>query len=296
MAVAATGFFDGVHLGHRKVIDTLVSLAHERGEESIVITFWPHPRTVFQDGARELRLLTSLDEKKALLHELGVDRVEVLDFTRSFGSMTAREYLRDVVRDHFGATAVVIGYDNRLGSDRLWRGELTAEAASLGLEAFLVEPCMVGDNADVAVSSTKIRTAIEAGDMEAATKMLGRPYHLHGVVVAGNRLGRTIGFPTANIRLYDPLKCIPDNGVYAVEVQVLGNTYKGMCNIGVRPTVATGASRSIETNILDFDHEIYGHDLHLSFVAKMRDERRFDTLADLQAQLAHDRDEVRRII
>ena len=286
MAVIATGFFDGVHLGHRRVIDTLVSLAQSRGEASVVVTFWPHPRTVLQDGARELRLLTSLQEKKEILHSLGVDRIEVLDFTREFSHLTAEEYLRDVVKEKLGGTAVAVGYDNRLGSDHCGPAEISDLASRLGLDCRIVERF---GGEEMKVSSTSIRAALAEGRVDDAAKMLGREYALHGVVVAGNRLGRTIGFPTANMQLYEPLKLLPGNGVYAVGVETLGRHFRGMCNIGLRPTVSSTSARTIETNIFDFDEQIYGLDIRLSFIRKIRDERRFGSLEELKAQLVEDR-------
>lgn len=283
--VVATGFFDGVHLGHRFVTDTLVSAAHELGEESMVVTFWPHPRTVLQNGARELRLLTSLQEKKELLLAQGVDRVEVLDFTKEFSRLSAEEYLRDVVMGRFGGTAIVLGYDNRMGSDGLSRQEVIPVAKSLGLKVIEAPALTQGD---VTVSSTKIREALLAGRVEDAERMLGYRYMLHGVVVAGNRLGRTIGYPTANMQLYEPLKLIPSNGVYLVDVETLGRHYRGMCNVGVRPTVGAGNARTIETHIFDFDEEIYGLDIRISFMRKIRDERHFGSLEALRDQLSQD--------
>ena len=286
MAVVATGFFDGVHLGHRLVIDTLLRAAQERGEQSVVVTFWPHPRTVLQKDARDLRLLSSLHEKRAMLSALGVDRVEVVDFSREFRSLTAEAYLRDWVKGRLGGTAVVLGYDNRMGSDGLPHNAIVPLAQSLGLD--VIECPAVSGEFDVAISSTKIRAALEKGDVVTAESMLGYRYGLHGVVVAGNRLGRTLGYPTANMQLYEPLKLVPANGVYLVEVETLGGHFHGMTNIGVRPTVSGAGARTIETNIFDFDELIYGLDLRLRFVSKIRDERRFVSLDALKAQLAAD--------
>lgn len=287
MAVVTTGFFDGVHLGHRKVIEKLVSSARERGEEAVLVTFQPHPRTVFQQDARGLRLLTSQDEKEQLLRGLGVDRIEVVRFTREFGALTAEEYLRDYVKARFGASAVVVGYDNRFGSDGVSGKALFALAARLGLEVIPVKS--ESDLAGQAVSSTRIRAALSEGRVDDAAAMLGRKYSLHGVVVEGNRLGRTIGFPTANMQLYEPLKLIPGRGVYETEVETLGRHFTGMTNIGVRPTVGKGNALTVETNIFDFDEEIYGRDITVRFVRKVRDELRFPSLEALAAQLASDR-------
>ena len=299
--IATTGFFDGVHRGHRLVIERLVSLARERGDESLVVTFWPHPRAVLQDGARELRLLNTLEEKKALLAGLGVSRVEVLDFSRAFASLTAEQYLREVLRDRFGATTLLVGYDNRLGSDRLTAGALAPIAAELGMELIELEPFGMGkhpetvvsdDPSQTHISSSVIRRLLEDGDIASATSMLGYGYSLQGVVVAGNRLGRTIGFPTANMKLYEPLKLVPGRGVYVVEAEVLGRKYRGMTNIGTRPTVG-GSATTIETHILDFDEDIYGLPLRITFLRRLRDEVHFPSLEELKTQLEKDREACR---
>ena len=285
--VVATGFFDGVHLGHRLVLDRLVGEARRRGEESVVVTFWPHPRNVLQDDARNLRLLTTLSEKKEILRRIHVDRVEVLPFTKEFSRLSAREYISDYIIGRLGGTAVVIGYDNRVGGDRLGPDGFASVAASLGLDVIRA------DRADtpggVVISSTKIREALAEGKVEAASAMLGYDYSVLGVVVAGNRLGRTIGFPTANIKLYEPLKMLPGNGVYSVEAETLGRRFRGMCNIGVRPTVNAGNDTTVETNIFGFDEDIYGLDLKVTFLRKIRQEHRFESLDALKAQLERDK-------
>ena len=286
--VVATGFFDGVHLGHRLVLEKLVSVARARGEGSEVVTFWPHPRNVLQDDARNLRLLTSLSEKKDLISSIGVDKVEVLPFTRSFSRLTTKEYLEDYVKGRFGGKAILLGYDNRIGSDLLSPVEIAEVAERLGLE--VIRTGSLSSPKGIVVSSTKIREAVASGDVEGAAAMLGYKYSLFGVVVAGNRLGRTIGFPTANMRLYEPLKLLPGNGVYSVEVESLGRRFRGMCNIGTRPTVNAGSDRTVETNIFDFDEDIYGLDLKVTFLRKIRDERRFASLNALKAQLIQDRE------
>ena len=323
--IATTGFFDGVHTGHRLVIERLVSEAHARGDESLVVTFWPHPRAVLQNGARELRLLSTLEEKKALLTELGVDCIEVLDFSRRFAALTAEQYLRDILRDRFGVTTLLVGYDNRLGSDRLTASALAPIASAIGMELIEIEALEVGRHSETVVSddpshlrwappsyvaegghrfpnvhlpqenisSSKIRKALEQGDIASATAMLGYRYSLKGVVVAGNRLGRTIGFPTANMKLYEPLKLVPAHGVYAVDVEVLGQKYRGMTNIGTRPTVG-GTFTTIETHILDFDEDIYGLPLKITFRRRIRDEIHFPSLESLRDQLEIDREACRK--
>ena len=285
--VVATGFFDGVHLGHRLVIEQLTQAAAVRGDESMVVTFWPHPRNVLQKEARSLRLLTSLHEKKDLLLDMGVDRVEVMPFTKDFSRMTTREYLRQLM-DRFGAKAVLIGYDNRMGCDADGADQVAAVALDLGLEVIRTQ--MVPSEQGYAVSSTKIRERLEAGDVRAASAMLGYDYTLHGVVVAGNRLGRTIGFPTANMQMYEPLKQVPGNGVYFVKVETLGRELYGMSNVGCRPTVSSGNHRTIETHIFDFNEDIYGLDIKVTFIEKLRDEIRFESLEALRSQLENDKE------
>ena len=287
VAVVTTGFFDGVHLGHRHVLETVVSSARQRGEETIVVTFWPHPRTVLQQDAREFRLLTSLEEKKELLLSCGIDRVEVLPFTREFSALKAEEYLQ-LLQERYGASLVVMGYDNRIGSDRKTATEIYSPALSIQV----VDECDSGRGGE-AISSTQIRRALEVGEIERANAMLGYGYELYGVVVAGNRMGRTMGFPTANMQLYEPLKLVPGDGVYAVEVELQGKEYRGMCNIGMRPTVC-GKTRSIETHILDFEEDIYGLSLRLRFLRRIRDEHKFSSLEALREQLELDREQCRK--
>ncbi len=283
MAVVATGFFDGVHLGHRQVIQTLVSSARQRGEEAIAVTFAQHPRAVLQQDARILRLLNSPQEKEALLRGLGVDRVETLPFDRAFARLTAADYIRDILRDRLGATLLVLGYDNRLGSDCLGPDAIRPLAESLGMS---VEVVPASTDKNIVVSSTKIRRALEEGRVEDAERMLGYAYSLWGVVVSGKQLGRKLGFPTANLRLYDPMKLVPAKGVYLTEVEVLGAHHWGMTNVG----------DIIETNIFDFSEDIYGLDLSIRFRRHLRDMRSFDSLDGLAAQLAADRAACRALL
>ena len=315
MAVVATGFFDGVHPGHRLVIDTLLSEARARGEQSVVVTFWPHPRAVLQSDADSLRYLTARSGRDAFLRALGVDRVETVPFTREFACMSAAGYL-EMLRSRFGCSALVLGYDTRFGREQAGAEEIASVARGMGMDAVITPPvCMEGSP----ISSTRVREALERGDVEGAAALLGRPYRLDGVVVTGNRLGRTIGFPTANMKLYEPLMCVPGNGVYRTLVRLLaqpectrvtsgtssvvagtssviagptGNltagVYKGLTNIGVRPTVGGGGALTIETYILDFDEMIYGLDISVEFISRIRDERRFASLEDLKRQLQED--------
>ena len=287
MVVAATGFFDGVHAGHRAVLQVLKDTAREEGEESAVVTFWPHPRNVLQQDASTFRLLNTLEEKKELIYRFGIDNVYVVPFTKDFSQLSTTEFMKEYLVDRFHADTLIIGYDHRLGrSSTASKEELAALAATVGLKTRIVEEVHCGDRK---VSSTQIRNALAAGEVREAAGMLGYRYSLLGVVVAGNRLGRTMGFPTANMELYEPLKIVPANGVYAVEAEVLGQRHGGVCNIGTRPTVGAGNARTIETNIFGFNDDIYGLDLRISFIERIRDEHRFSSMEDLRHQLENDR-------
>lgn len=288
MVVAATGFFDGVHGGHRAVLDSLLKIAAERQMESAVITFWPHPRTVLQQDAHTLRLLNSLEEKKQRVLSLGIDNFHVVNFSREFSKLSTKEFMEEYLIKKFNVSTLVIGYDHRLGNSSLQTQEEMREiAASLGIETIRVEEVHLGEKM---VSSTKIRAALLDGDVKGASELLGYKYLLHGVVVSGKQLGRTIGFPTANMELYEPLKLVPANGVYLVDVHVLGRDYKGICNIGNRPTVGENQSRTIETHILNFDEDIYGLEMSIEFVAKIRDERKFASMDQLKEQITKDKE------
>ena len=284
MAVAATGFFDGVHLGHREVLKTLVSAARERGEEALVITFSQHPRTVLQQDAGKLRFLTTPEEKRLLLESAGAGRVETIPFTQEFASLSARDYISELLVKRYGVSSLILGYDNRLGCDRLGAPQLRELCAGMGLDARIVPPYRLADGSTV--SSTKIRGLIDSGKIEEANAMLGGRYMLSGVVVSGKQLGRTIGFPTANTVCSNPLKLVPGRGVYVTEVTVLGRRYYGMTNVG----------DVIETNIFDFDESIYGLELELRFITRIRDMRAMNGLEELKKQLSLDRSAAREII
>lgn len=280
--VVTVGFFDGVHLGHRRVLRSLCG----SGEDAAVVTFWPHPRVVLQQDARDFVLLTSLEEKLSLIRSFGVEDIRCVAFTKDFASISATDFIRDYLIGQMNCTRLVLGYDNRLGSDGLSTSEVAVLGRSLGLEVTVVNPFVIDG---VNVSSTRIRNAILDGDVSAASQMLGYRYALSGIVVPGNRLGRTIGFPTANMKQVFPLKVVPKNGVYATEITIGQRHFRGMTNIGVRPTLGAGNERVVETNIFDFDEDIYGMEIQVSFLARIRNEQCFDSLDDLKVQLATDK-------
>lgn len=283
MAVVATGFFDGVHIGHRMVVETLVSEARKRGEESLVLTFWPHPRIVLAQDAMGLRLLNTPGEKISHLKDLGVDRVVQLEFTREFSRMGTEQYLREIVKERFGGSAILLGYDNRIGHDSLTPAQTADIASSLGLDVIRAEKVSA---VGIAVSSTKIRTALNAGDVETASSYLCYDYSLSGTVVHGKKLGRTIGFPTANMEVDEPLKLVPATGVYLSRVEIEGKSYSGMTNVG----------DAIETHIFDFDEDIYGHTIKVSFIRHVRNEMTFGSLQELKTQLHIDEDNCKKLL
>lgn len=291
MVVAATGFFDGVHKGHRKVLDTLCNIARSEGKRSAVVTFWPHPRSVLQQNADNLRLLNSLDEKRELIKRAGVDDFFVLPFSKEFSLLSSREFVAGYLRDRFGVSTLIIGYDHRMGhSSTETQADFMNMSAEEGVKVVRVSE-FVED--DLTVSSTKIRNYLVAGELAKANEFLGYNYSLKGVVVSGKKLGRKIGFPTANLALYEPLKVIPGGGVYGVKVEMLGKEYKGVCNIGTRPTVNSTEERTIETHILDFNEDIYGLDMRVEFFFKIRDEVKFASLEELACQIEKDKTRVK---
>lgn len=287
MVVAATGFFDGVHKGHKKVLSLLCDMAAQEGKKSAVITFWPHPRNVLQQQAYSLRLLTSLEEKKALVKSVGVNKFITIPFCKEFSRNTTREFLKDYLKDKYGVSTLIIGYDHRFGHDKVSHEEMMAIAEEVGIKIIKVSEFVQDSNI---ISSTKIRNLLQAGDIGRANDFLGYRYGLKGVVVSGQKVGRTIGFPTANMKLYEPLKLIPADGVYSVYVEVLGKVYIGICNIGTRPTVGESNERTIETHILDFNEDIYGLDIKLEFVGNIRPEQKFPSLDALKGQLEKDKE------
>ena len=276
MVVAATGFFDGVHIGHQAVIRTLLDYAEKYSGQSLVISFWPHPRVLLQKDARDLSLLTSIEEKKAILEGMGVQKVEILPLARDFAAMSSEAYLA-YIREKYGVEAIVLGYDNRFGSGAEGTREIESIARNMGFTVLCQAPQLVDG---ITVSSTQCRLALKRGDVELASRMLGRDYSLSGVVVAGKQLGRKIGFPTANLRLREPLKCVPATGVYLSRLSLDGESFWGMSNVD--------SSSLVETHIFDFDRDIYGMDLELSFKAHIRSEMHFASLEELKNQLKKD--------
>ncbi len=286
-AVVTSGTFDGVHVGHQKILKRLHENAMKMGGKSVVITFWPHPRHVLKNDGPPVYLLSSLEEKIELLRTFAVDYLLIIPFTPAFSNLTSSEFIQRILIDTVATRKLVIGYDHHFGKNREGSFEyLKANAASLGFE---VEEIPQEDIENVGVSSTKIRKALDAGDIKTANKYLGYNYQLTGTVAEGQKLGRTIGFPTANLEVTEPHKLIPAKGVYAVYGTVSGQRLKGMVNIGIRPTVG-GLTQTIETHFFDFDQDIYHQPLQLELVARLRDEQKFPGLDALKTQLAKDQE------
>jgi len=286
-AIVTIGNFDGVHLGHVHVLENL--LLHQ-GEnlQSMVITMWPHPRKVLHPSAQELRFLTSIDEKIELLQNLGVDHLLIIPFTASFAQLSAEYFVKEILHDCVGVKKIVLGYDHRFGKNREGGLELLHRLAPM--YGFELEEIPKQEVDNLAISSSKIREFLALGQMENVTALLGRRYAMSGKVVEGNKLGRTIGFPTANISLTFPEKLVPKNGVYAVLVKVAQNQYQGMMNIGYRPTISESAL-TLEVHIFEFEEDIYNQYITVFFVKYLRDEQKFDSVEDLKQQLYIDKEQ-----
>lgn len=290
--VVTSGTFDGVHIGHQKILSRVMELARSNSGETVLLTFWPHPRFVLNADAN-LKLLSTFDEKASYLRKLGIDHLVKIPFTKAFSQLSSEEFIRKILVEKIGTKKLVIGYDHRFGKNREGSFEhLKTNEAAYGFE---VEEIPRQDIDDVAVSSTKIRKALEEGEISVANEYLGRSYSLAGSVQPGKQLGRSIGFPTANIVLLDTYKLVPGDGAYAVEVVHKSHLYQGMLNIGIRPTV-DGASRVIEVHIFDFEGDLYGQELRVFFVKKIRAEQKFKSIEALKAQLKQDMETAKAIL
>jgi riboflavin kinase / FMN adenylyltransferase len=284
-AIVTSGTFDGVHVGHQKILQTLTQLAHERKGETVIITFFPHPRMVLFNNSHELKLLNTIDEKIHFLEKLGIDHLLIIPFTREFSEIDSATFIQDILVNKIRAKTLVIGYDHRFGKNREGSFEyLKASEAKYGFEVIEIPK---QDLENVAISSTAIRNSLNSGNIKQANALLGNTYTLTGKVVKGRQLGRTLGYPTANIYVAENYKLIPTDGVYAVWVIHQSKQYKAVLNIGHRPTV-DGTNRSVEVYIFDFSADVYGESLTVLFVQKIRDEQKFENIAALKAQIATD--------
>ncbi len=292
-SVITIGTFDGVHKGHLKLIERINFLAKQNEGESIIITFHPHPRIVINPEDKSLRLLNTIEEKISLLEKYGVDNLVIVPFSRDFSEQNAEDYISNFLVKNFHPKHIVIGYDHKFGRDR--EGDyrlLERMKLQFGYEMEEISKEML---ADIGISSSKIRNAIQSGELKLANELLGHNYTLSGTVIRGLQNGRKLGFPTANIQINDEFKLIPKTGIYAVLVYVNQITYKGMLSIGYNPTF-DGKEKTIEVNILDFDKDIYGASLSLELIDYIRDEKKFDSVEDLIAAIKNDEILSRKIL
>lgn len=292
-AVVTSGTFDGVHLGHQKIIHRIREIARKIQGETVLITFWPHPRLVLYPNEHDLRLLSTFEEKANLLRQFGIDHLVTIPFTQEFSQLSSEEFIRRVLIDKIQTKKLVIGYDHRFGKNREGSFEYLKEHSSdFGFE---LEEISRQDVEDIGVSSTKIRKALELGDVKTASNYLGRPYELNGLVVKGQQIGRSIGFPTANIHIPNDYKLIPHDGVYAVEAKVEGILYKAMLNIGNRPTV-DGSKKTVEAHLFDFQGDLYNKLITVYFREFIREEKKFESLEALKNQLFQDQKTAKAIL
>lgn len=284
-AVVTIGTFDGVHIGHLKIISSLRKIADDIDGETVLLTFSPHPRIIlFSDT--DLKLINTKKEKIALLENAGIDHLIIHPFSREFSRLSSVEFVRDILVNKIAVSRLVIGYNHHFGRNREGSFEhLKSYGPTYGFE---VEEICAQDVRDVHVSSTKIRKALEQGDIKSAKSYLTYDFPLTGIVVKGKHLGHQIGFPTANIKVLDENKLIPANGVYAVRVMVRGEQKKGILNIGVSPTI-DGSEKTIEVHIIDFDQVIYGEQITILFDYWIRAEQKFKSIEALKEQLMQDK-------
>lgn len=283
--VVTTGTFDGVHLGHRQILQRLKDEAASIGGNDLVITFWPHPRHVIRRDDKNIRLLNTLEEKLQIFKENGIDTVLLINFTEEFARLQPQEFINTVVVKQIGAKVIVIGYDHRFGHNRTGSFNFLKENEEDGHYRLVEVPAFEIDGDSV--SSTKIRYALNDGNIMYANTMLGYPYQIEGTVVEGINLGKSIGFPTANILISEPYKLLPKNGVYICRIEVEGKSYDGMLNIGFNPTIS-GKGWSFEVNIFDFNRDIYNQKVRVEFIHRIRDEKKFENLDSLKNQLKSD--------
>lgn len=283
--IVTLGTFDGVHVGHKKIIERLLLSAKELNCESLVLTFFPHPRMVLQKDS-DVKLLNTMEEKSDLLAKTGLDNLVIHPFDQAFSRLTAEEFVKNILVDAFNIKKIIIGHDHRFGRNRT--ANIDDLIAFSKIYDFEVEQISVQEINDVAVSSTKIRNAILDGNIELANKYLNYKYSFEGKIVKGKQLGRTIGFPTANFELENNYKLIPENGVYIVESQINQKMFFGMMNIGFNPTVS-GNTKTIEVYYFDFDGDLYNKKISVSILHRLRSEQKFDSLEALKKQLNLDK-------
>lgn len=293
--VLTIGTFDGVHRGHKKVLQQLTDAAKEIGGESVVLSFHPHPREIISRYDKKIELLTSLNERKRLLKKAGIDHLIIIPFTKEFADLTYQDFFKSILIDKLNIKKLIVGHDHRFGKDR---GGNYEKLVVFGQQnKIVVEKISALNDKNQSISSTKVREALSDGNVELASTFLGYKYRINGRVVKGKQLGRTLGFPTANVCPEVEAKLIPKSGVYVVKVKIDKTSYQGMLNIGNRPTVNNNKqNRTIEVHIFDFDSDIYDIDIELKFISRLRDELKFDSLDSLKTQLAKDKENTIRTL
>jgi riboflavin kinase/FMN adenylyltransferase len=292
-AIVTIGTFDGIHLGHQAILQKMVEEAGQIGGETVVITFYPHPRMVLNIDSQNLKLISNQEKKIKRFTEIGIDNLIIIEFTKEFSLTSSEDFIRNYVVENIKPYKLVVGYDHHFGKNRTGNFK---QLYDLGRQFnFEVERVPLQDVENIAVSSTKIRAALEAGDVKKANKLLGYNYTICGKVVHGNEIGRTIGFPTANIATPSEYKLIAVSGVFACRVEWNGQHFDGMGNIGYRPTVSDG-HLTVEVHILDFDQFIYDELICISFIDRIRSEKKFENLEALRQQLLSDKEQVKQIL
>jgi len=292
-AVITVGTFDGLHLGHQKIINRMKTLSEENNGETILITFDPHPRLVLHENSKNLKFINTQQRKFDLLEKLGMDHIIIVPFTKEFAQTSSEDFIKEYLVEKLEVKKLIVGYDHHFGNNREGNyDQLHILGQKYGFEVEEIKAQYIDD---IAVSSTQIRNALMAGNVKKANTMLGYEYSITGVVVEGNRIGRSIGFPTANIDIEDKYKLIAAGGVYTCKVGYKGSLYKGMGNIGTRPTVGINGLVT-EVHIFDFDDDIYGEEITIYFVDRIRDEKKFDNLEELKKQLITDQRTVLKLL
>ena len=291
-SIVTIGTFDGVHIGHQEIIKNLVRNANSNNNKSVILTFFPHPRMVLQKGS-DLKLLSTLEEKIALLEKTGLDFLIIEPFTKDFSRLTALDFVRDILIQQLKIKKLVIGYDHHFGRNREGNFEQLTEYGSV--YDFEVEEIPAQDIQNIAVSSTKIRKALEEGNIEKANTYLGYEFMLTGKVVHGRGLGKQWNYPTINIHIEEPYKIIPKSGVYVVKTTINNINVFGIMNIGYRPTV-DGKYQTIEVHLLDFNADLYGKNIQVQLAHRLRDEQKFNSVDELFTQIKHDESKARELI
>ena len=284
--IVTIGTFDGIHIGHQKILKNLIRAANNEGKKSVLLTFFPHPRMVLQKDNKIL-LLNTIEEKSGLLEKMGLDYLIIHPFSREFSRLTALDFVRDILVNKLNTSRLIIGYDHHFGKNR--EGNIHQLKEYSLLYDFKVEEIPAQDIDDVSVSSTKIRTALKDGNLKTANNYLGYHYMLNGTVVSGKKLGGTIGFPTANLEIKEPYKLIPKTGVYIIKTHINTVLYTGIMNIGFNPTVL-GKHQTIEAHLFDFNEDLYGKEITIEFIYFLREEHKFKSIEELVVQLNIDKE------